>query len=73
MTHAEQVAAQRKTLEEDVQLFDREVRHFSYQLKKASGSEIMPEVFLAVLKVRKQALAFATERLQLFDQQSRMC
>lgn len=68
MTHAEQVAAHRKTLKEDVRLFDNEVRRFSNQLKKAQLTGAVPEVFQAVINVRRQALASALERLRSFEQ-----
>ena len=71
MTQSEQLAAQRNVLVKDVELFDTEVRRFSKQLKKVNVPEMASEVFLAILAVRRNALASAKERLEHFDQRSR--
>lgn len=68
MTKSEQLAAQRKVLVRDVELFDTEVRRFSSQLKKVPLSEMASEVFQTILAVRRNALASARERLESFDQ-----
>ena len=71
MTQSDQLAAQRDVLVKDVEFFDTEVRRFSNQLKKVNVPEMALEVFRGVLAVRRNSLASARERLELFDQRSR--
>lgn len=70
MTQSEQFAAQRNVLLRDVELFDKEVRRFSNQLKKVNLPEMASEVFQGIVAVRRNALVSARERLERFDQRS---
>ena len=70
MTHSGQLAAQRKVLVEEVELFDNEVRTFSLQLAQEDFQETVPDILQTFLAMRRSALLCAEERLVNFDQRS---
>lgn len=68
MALPENLSACRKRLLSDVELFDREVRTFSRQLKRIYVPGPTTTVLEEILRVRRAALSAAQVQLSSFDQ-----